>query len=257
MKAGTLVKGLDLLTTLSVKASDSSLGELATAVAIDKSTAHRILAVMTSMGFVAKDETTKRYSLGAQFRALTSPNYGQLQQAALPRMRSLAQSTGVTVALRIREGKDMVVIDRVENSDLLRVSFPIGLRHPISFGGAGEAFLAFLPRSEAMRVLGRPFCERNRNFFAKLARIRNRGYAVSRGTAVKGAISVSVPILAAEERPIGVLSLSWPSAKYPSSRLRRIAEAGVKKAREISNSIHGRTASRNGKIAREQLTNIL
>src|SRR5436190_23069400 len=86
MKAGTLVKGLDLLTTLSAKASEISLAELANAVAIDKSTARRILAVMTAMGFVAKDETTNRYSLGAQFRALTSLSYGQLQEAAVPLM---------------------------------------------------------------------------------------------------------------------------------------------------------------------------
>lgn len=49
MKAGTLVKGLDLLTILSVKSSDSSLAELANAIEIDKSAAHRILAMMHSV----------------------------------------------------------------------------------------------------------------------------------------------------------------------------------------------------------------
>ena len=131
MKAGTLVKGLELLTVLSAKSSDYSLTELATAIEIDKSTVHRILAVMETMGFVEKHLETKRYSVGPQFRALFSTKHGQIQRGALPVMQSLAKSLGVTVALRIREGKQMVVIDRVESNDRLRVSFPLGLRHSI------------------------------------------------------------------------------------------------------------------------------
>jgi DNA-binding IclR family transcriptional regulator len=257
MKAGTLVKGLDLLTVLSVKPADSSLAELASAVEIDKSTAHRILAVMTARGFVEKNQLTKRYSIGPQFRSLTSPGHRQIQQAALPSIRSLAQSTGVTVALRIREGKEMVVVDRVENNDLLRVSFPIGLRHPISFGGAGKVFLAFLPKDEAMQMLGPAFLKKNQNFLASVARIRKRGYAISRGTAVKGAIAVSVPILSTKERPVAVLSLSWPSAKYPYRQLRQIAEAGVKKAREISRAMIVLASGNGRRATREQLTGLL
>jgi IclR family transcriptional regulator, KDG regulon repressor len=237
MNAGTLVKGLQLISVLAAKPSDFSLTELAGAVEIDKSTAHRILAVMTTLGFVEKNQVTKHYTIGPQFRALASLSYGQIQQVALPRMRSLAESTGVTVALRIREGKQMVVVDRVENNDLLRVSFPIGLRHSISFGSAGKAFLAFLPKNEAIQLLGSGVLTRNHNFWSSLARIKNRGYAISRGIAVKGTISVSVPIVTAEERPIAVLSLSWPAAKYPYRQIRKIAEAGVKKAREISKAI--------------------
>jgi DNA-binding IclR family transcriptional regulator len=204
---------------------------------IDKSTVHRILAVMATMGFVEKNQATKRYTIGPQFRALAAPSYGQIQQIALPRMRSLAESTGVTVALRIREGKQMVVVDRVENNDLLRVSFPIGFSHPISFGSAGKVFLAFLPKNEAIQLLGAGFLTKNHNFLSDLARIRKRGYAISRGSAVKGMISVSVPIVTMEERPIAVLSLSWPAAKYPSRQIRKIADAGVKKAREISYAV--------------------
>ena len=237
MTAGTLVKGLQLITLLAAKPSESSLTELAVALEIDKSTVHRILAVMATMGFVEKNQATKLYSIGPQFRALAAPSYGQIQQIALPSMRSLAESTGVTVALRIREGKQMVVVDRVENNDLLRVSFPIGFSHPISFGSAGKAFLAFLPKNEAIQLLGSDFLTKNRNFLSSLARIRKRGCAISRGSAVKGMISVSVPIVTVEERPVAVLSLSWPAAKYPSRHIRQIAEAGVKKAREISYAV--------------------
>jgi DNA-binding IclR family transcriptional regulator len=237
MTGGTLVKGLQLITVLAAKPAEFSLTELAGAVEIDKSTVHRILAVMATMGFVEKNQVTKRYTIGPQFRALAAPSHGHIQQVALPRMRSLADSTGVTVALRIREGKQMVIVDRVENNDLLRVSFPIGLRHSVSFGSAGKAFLAFLPKAEAMQVLGSAFLRGNRGFLASLTRIRSRGYAISRGTAVKGTLSVSAPIVTEKERPIAVLSLSWPSAKYPYRQSRQIAMAAVKTARAISNAI--------------------
>jgi len=90
MTAGTLVKGLQLITLLAAKPSESSLTELAVALEIDKSTVHRILAVMATMGFVEKNQATKLYSIGPQFRALAAPSYGQIQQIALPSMRSLA-----------------------------------------------------------------------------------------------------------------------------------------------------------------------
>jgi IclR family transcriptional regulator, KDG regulon repressor len=237
MKAGTLVKGLHLLTVLSAKSSDYSLTELARALEIDKSAVHRILAVMETMGFVEKNQTTKRYTVGPQFRALVSTNYGKIQRAALPAMRSLSESLGITVALRIREGKQMVVIDRVESTDLLRVSFPLGLRHSILFGSAGKAFLAFLPTNEAMQLLGSGSLTRNAALWSSLARIKKRGYATSRGTAVKGAIAASVPIVTANGRPIAVLSLSWPSAKYPSRRIKQLAEAGVKGAHRVSKAL--------------------
>jgi IclR family KDG regulon transcriptional repressor len=237
MKAGTLVKGLNLLTVLSAKSSDYSLTELATALEADKSTVHRILAVMETMGFVEKHQGTKRYTVGPQFRALFSTNHGQIQRSALPVMRSLEESLGVTVALRIREGKQMVVIDRVESNDPLRVSFPLGLRHSISFGSAGKAFLAFLPTNEAMQLLGFRSLTKNAALWSSLVRIKKRGYATSRGTAVKGMVSASVPIVTAQARPIAVLSLSWPSAKYPNQKIKQIAEAGVRAARRISKAL--------------------
>jgi len=245
MKAGTLVKGLDLLTVLCAKSSDYSLTELATAIEIDKSTVHRILAVMETMGFVEKHQETKRYTVGPQFRALFSTNYGQIQRGALPVMQSLAKSLGVTVALRIREGKQMVVIDRVESNDRLRVSFPLGLRHSISFGSAGKAFLAFLPANEAMQLLGSGSLTKNAALWSSLARIKKRGYATSRGTAVKGTVSASVPIVTAHGRPIAVLSLSWPSAKYPNRQIKQIAEAGVKGAHRISKALMDTTRETN------------
>ena len=237
MKAGTLVKGLHLLTVLSATASDYSLADLARAVEIDKSTVHRILSVMESMGFVEKNPLTKRYTVGPQFRSLVSTNYGQIQRAALPVMRSLAESLGITVALRIREAKQMVVIDRVESNDLLRVSFPVGLRHSILFGSAGKAFLAFLPTNEAIQLLGFRSLTKNAALWNSFPRIKKIGYATSRGTAVKGAISASVPIVTAQGRPIAVLSLSWPSAKYPYRQIKQIAEAGVRGARRISKAL--------------------
>lgn len=237
MKAGTLVKGLHLLTVLSATASDYSLVELARAVEIDKSTVHRILSVMEAMGFVEKNQATKRYTVGPQFRSLLSTSSGHIQRATLPVMRSLAESLGITVALRIREGKQMVVIDRVESNDLLRVSFPVGLRHSILFGSAGKAFLAFLPVNEAMQLLGFHSLTKNASLWSSLPRIKKIGYATSRGTAVKGAISASVPIVTVHGRPLAVLSLSWPSAKYPYRQIKQIAEAGVRGARQISKAI--------------------
>jgi|tagenome__1003787_1003787.scaffolds.fasta_scaffold20282644_1 IclR family KDG regulon transcriptional repressor len=240
MQAGTLTKGLHVLTVLATKTS-ASLIELSRAVEIDQSTAHRLLRVMVGMGFVEKHPETKRYSVGPQFRALLSGRYGRIQRAAFPAMRALVESLAVTVALRIQEGKQMVIIERVESNDLLRVSYPLGFRHSILFGSSGKVFLAFLPTYEVTQLLGAAFSANNRAFSRSLARVRGVGYATSRGTAVKGLTTVSVPVLTDDRRPVAVLSLSWPSAKYPNSEIAKIAKAGLRQAREISKALGSNT----------------
>lgn len=149
MSPGSLSKGLTVLVQLAQSQRDWGLTELANTLHLDKSTLHRILDTMGRMEFVAKDSQSKRYRIGPRFQALFPSTYEQLKQVALPTIRALSKSLGVTVALRVREGDQMVIIDRVESEDLLRVSYPIGFKHPISFGSSGKLFLAFLPREEA------------------------------------------------------------------------------------------------------------
>jgi len=203
---------------------------------------------MGRMEFVAKDSQSKRYRIGPRFRALFPSTYEQLKQVALPTILALSKSLGVTVALRVREGDQMVIIDRVESEDLLRVSYPIGFKHPISFGSSGKLFLAFLPREEAQLVLeaastsggnGRVKSTGIGRVWDELRKIRKKGYAIGRGVVVKGTMSVAIPLFSSGERVVAIISLSWPIVKYPPSALKNILRKGIKATEEVSKILSG------------------
>jgi hypothetical protein len=46
-------------------------------------------------------------------------------------------------------------------------------------------------------------------------------------------------------RPVAVLSLSWPSSKYPNSKIDQIAKMALKEAREISKALMRETSETN------------
>ena len=255
MATGSLAKGLNLLAQLAEDRRDWGLTELANSLGLDKSSAYRLLDTMVSMSFVEKDAQSKRYRVGPKLCTLFPPSYNHIKQAAQSTLRSLSKSLGVTVALRVQEGNQMVVIDRVESEDLLRVSFPIGYRHPITFGCSGKVFLAFLPHDEAIRLV--ESCDtggkvglgarsipdgsgaNDEQTRSQLTRTRERGYEVGREVVARGTRSVSIPLFAKGDRPVAVLSLTWPSVKYPRAMLSTIVKKGLEAANQISRNLPG------------------
>jgi len=249
MLKGTTAKTLSLLSSLAKEPRHWTLKELSQQNGIDKSTAYRLLSTMKDLGFVEKNSETRTYLPGPRLRSLLYSAQDQWVHAARSALRSLSESLGVTAAIRVREGNQMVVIDRVEGQGHLRVTYPIGDRHPITFGGSGKLFLAYLSKEEVVKLIKSLDSDSERKtlaisrFWTELRRIKNQGYAVTRGVATKGIITVSVPVLGKHGEILGVLSLSWPSIQYPPGTIKKIIVIGKARASEISRSISEGVAS--------------
>ncbi len=245
MLKGTTAKTLGLLSSLAKEPRHWTLKELSQQTGIDKSTAYRLLRTMRDLGFVEKDMGTKTYSTGPRLRSLLYSAQDQWIHAARPALRSLSESLGVTVAIRLREGNQMVVIDRVESQGHLRVTYPIGDRHPITFGGSGKLFLAYLSKNEVVELIKSVDSEKGEGglamsrFWTELRRIKNRGHAITRGVVTRGIVTVSIPILGKHGEILGVLSLSWPSVQYPPGSITKIIAIGKARASEISSKLSG------------------
>jgi len=143
MLKGTTAKTLSLLSSLAKEPRHWTLKELSQQNGIDKSTAYRLLSTMKDLGFVEKNSETRTYLPGPRLRSLLYSAQDQWVHAARSALRSLSESLGVTAAIRVREGNQMVVIDRVEGQGHLRVTYPIGDRHPITFGGNRQSASLF------------------------------------------------------------------------------------------------------------------
>ena len=164
-----------------------SLKELAKVTGLHPSTAHRILNDLVTKRFVDRSEPGS-YRLGMRLLELGNIVKSRLdvREASLEFMRTLHRKTQQTVNLSVRQGDEIVYIDRAfsERSGM-QVVRAIGGRAPLHLTSTGKLFLsvddAKLVRAYATRT---GLTGHNRNSITDLAKlerdlslVRARGYA--------------------------------------------------------------------------------
>ena len=121
-----------------------SLKELSKATGLHPSTAHRILNDMVATRFVDRSEPGT-YRLGMRLLELGNIVKSRLnvREAAIDAMRTLHRQTQQTVNLSVRQGDEIVYIDRAfsERSGM-QVVRAIGGRAPLHLTSTGKLFLS-------------------------------------------------------------------------------------------------------------------
>lgn len=140
-----------LLDALADHTDPVSLKELALRTELHPSTAHRILNDMVTCRLVDRSDPGT-YRLGMRLLELGNLVKARLsvRDAALAPMRELHRATGQTVNLSVRQGDEIVYIERAysERSGM-QVVRAIGGRAPLHLTSVGKLFLA---ADEAARV---------------------------------------------------------------------------------------------------------
>ena len=105
---------MKLLDALAQRSEPVSLKELSLTTDLHPSTAHRILNDMVVGRFVDRGETPGTYRLGMRLLELGNLVKARLsvREAAMEPMRDLHRKTGQTVNLSVRQGDEIVYIDR-------------------------------------------------------------------------------------------------------------------------------------------------
>src|SRR5919199_5881785 len=146
------VKGdLRVLSWLIQEPSGSAgVREVAVALGISPSSAHRLLAALVEEGFVRQDAETSRYSLGIELYRLANIAAAKapIRRAALKHMQRLVDACNETALLRIYSDlrQEMMFAAQVESQHPLRYVIELNRWLPLHVGASGLAILAFLPR---------------------------------------------------------------------------------------------------------------
>ena len=74
---------------------------------------------------------------------------------ARPHMEQLAARINVSAVLSVREGDHVITLEQVEGHSSLRVVSDVGGRLPMHCTSQGKVFLAAMPDSEVIALLGR------------------------------------------------------------------------------------------------------
>ena len=215
-----------------------TLSEIARAVGVPLSTAHRLVGELCAWGGVERDEDG-RYRVGLRVWELgaLAPRGLGLREVALPFMEDLYEVTHENVQLAVREGTEVVFVERIAGRSAVGVLTRVGGRFALPPTGVGLVLLAHAPVEVQEEVLARPLVRYTRHTITDpgqlrrvLAEVRRSGVAVSDRQVTGDAVSVAAPV---EVRGSVVAALSIvvrgssPSAVRPYIPGVRAAARGI------------------------------
>lgn len=130
-----------LLEALARQRDAVSLKVLAADTGLHPSTAFRILAAAIENGLVAREGSHYRLGIRLLQWGNRVASHQDLRRAARPLMETLRDRIGETVNLTVRQGDEVVYLDRALPERMMRVEQRIGSRAPLHVTAVGKLML--------------------------------------------------------------------------------------------------------------------
>lgn len=241
----TIMRALGVLEALRDAHSAVGVTELARAVELPVSTVHRILRTLVLAGYVVQNVETDRYRLGRQaFLLGRAASHTLGFDAAQPLLERLAEETGESVNLVVRDRNEGLVVLRVESPQPLRFAQPAGTRIPLHSTSSGKVLLAFAadPVRE-LTELGelerhtRSTTTSLRKLTDELRDIRQRGYSINKGERIAGVYGVAAPVLDTDGTAIAALAIQGPETRMSDRRISDLAPMVMRTAAQIVSAL--------------------
>ncbi|MEU2351186.1 IclR family transcriptional regulator [Modestobacter sp. NPDC049651] len=192
-----------------------SLADIARRSEIPVPTAYRIVKRLTEWGALERDEDGK-YRIGLRLWEVASlaPRSMGLQRLARPYLQDLYETTHGTVQLAIREGTELVSIERLEHPRHKPPRPRVGGRYPLHATAIGLVLLAHAPEDVRAEVLAGPLRRYTPRSLVEpaellrvLADVRERGWAVSDRQVDDEYVGVAAPVVGAGGAVVAAVSL--------------------------------------------------
>lgn len=222
-KATPSIQVIDRLSLLleAIAGSDrpNTLKVLTAETGLHPSTAFRILASAGQHGLVERD-SSGAYRLGSRLLQLAGQVQSglDLRDQARPIMRELRDRLGETVNLAIREGDEMVYVERVLSQRMMRVEQVIGSRAPLHVTAVGKLMLGADGERAVQRYARRTGLPSYTpgtitsvsELETEVQRDTAADFALDNEEAEPGVGCIGVLIRDASDRPVAGLSVSAP-----------------------------------------------
>lgn len=213
-----------LLAILASQSAPVTLKILAGQTGLNISTVHRILGALASIGLV-EHQPGGLYCLGLRWL-----EYGnlvrerlQIREVARPFIEQLHGMIGEPVNLAIRDGDDIIYLDRAAaNAARVRVFYRVGSRAPLHLTSLGKLFLAEDSASEVAGYAKRTGLPGNTEHSLTsltalnkaLGTVRDAGIAFDNEEAELGLRCVAAPVRDDRGTLVGAISVSSPTERF-------------------------------------------
>ena len=243
---GTVQRVVEILRHMAER-GETTIKDLSAALGLVPRTCHRMLGLLAGEGLVERNAARRSYRVGPEFFRLSAlvQTHLDVRSLARPFLEQVVAACDETCVLSLylpAEGH-MVFAEKCDSSQLLRYQLALNTPLPVAWGASGRSILAFLPEEERRRLFeatgAAPATGQTVSSFAALeadlAEVRRRGYALTHGQKIAGAVGISAPVFDARGAVIGSLGVTVPE--------QRIAEADEAKLAALVRS-HAEALSR-------------
>lgn len=191
---------LELYETLDVEYL--GIAEISKELGLQKTTVFNIVKTLLHKGWLIQDSPNGKYKLGSRVLHVSNMvtknlSIGELILGEMHRLRDLYNEDIVLTAMI---NKVPICVEKVQSSNILRMTSQVGHVSSMTRGSTGKVLLAWQPENFVKETLDRlfPSTKEGRDardhLEAELKMIRSQGYCISISEQDEGVASVTVPI---------------------------------------------------------------
>jgi IclR family KDG regulon transcriptional repressor len=218
-------RALDILNLFNNAHVELGNAEIAKLLDLPIGTASGLIYTLKINNYLDQNPANRKYRLGLKLaeRAAVLLDQLDLRKVAAPFLEEIRDWCGESVNLAVRDGNEVVYIERMFGDHALGIRSELGRRGSLHSTSLGKAIFSFLPETERQTLLDRyifyavtPFTITDRETFAQeLKIIKERGYALDEQENELGGRCVGAPIFDRFGYPIAAISISVPIQRFP------------------------------------------
>jgi DNA-binding IclR family transcriptional regulator len=220
-----IARAASLLRALERRPDGLSLGELAKAIALPRSTVQRLVDALDNEGFVMAATASTGVRLGPMLLALAAATRFHIAEAARETLKALAKETGETVDLSLVDQDKVVFIDQVVGTHRLTAMSAVGVSFPLHSSANGKALLAAMSDEELAKIRKRIRLTAStpntitswEELTPELQAVQKQGYALDREENSLGISAVSVAIRSPSGE-LAAISVPAPTQRFKTAK---------------------------------------
>ena len=210
-----IARAAAILRNLAEQPKGQSLGQIALALNLPRSTVQRIVAALAAEGLVSAANGIR---LGPALHALAQATRTDMADRCRPHLTALARKTGETVDLSVLRGNQMIFLDQAEGTSRLRTVSAVGEAFPLTTTANGRACLAALTDQHMLQLATAEWAARRETvdltrFLAMIGQVRQTGLATDLDAHTTGISALGISFNDGTDHY--AISVPIPSTRYP------------------------------------------
>lgn len=239
----SLERAAAILEQLTEARDGLGITELAELTGLHKSTVHRLISTLVTLGYVEKGANNEKYQLGMKLLHMGAAILDKmdLRVRAHDLLQQLSERVNETVHLVIPDGDTVLYIDKIDSNKTIRMYSQIGRRAPMHASAVGKVILAYSPKDAVDKIIKKGLNRFTPTTIADpqeliehLKQVRNQGYALDQEEHEEGIRCVAAPIFNYMDEVVGAVSISSPTIVLTPDKVKELSREVIDCAEKIS-----------------------